>query len=56
MGGRGQCDPWDRERLNAASSPAAAADIYVTCFERASIPAAGNREAAATAVDAACGI
>jgi hypothetical protein len=42
--------------LNAASSPAAAADIYVTDFERAGIPAAGNREAAATAVAAACGI
>jgi hypothetical protein len=42
--------------LNAASSPAAAADIYVTDFERAGIPAASNREAAATAVAAACGI
>jgi hypothetical protein len=42
--------------LNAASSPAAAAAIYVTDFERAGIPAAGNREAAATAVAAACGI
>jgi hypothetical protein len=42
--------------LNAASSPAAAADIYVTDFERAGIPAAGNREAAATAVAAACGV
>ena len=42
--------------LNAAASPAAAADIYVTDFERAGIPAAGNREAAATAVAAACGI
>ena len=42
--------------LNAASSPAAAADIYVTDFERAGIPAAGNRAAAATAVAAACGI
>jgi hypothetical protein len=42
--------------LNAASSPAAAADIYVTDFERAGIPAAGTREAAATAVAAACGI
>lgn len=42
--------------LNAASSPAAAAGIYVTDFERAGIPAAGNREAAATAVAAACGI
>jgi hypothetical protein len=42
--------------LNAASTPAAAADIYVTDFERAGIPAAGTREAAATAVAAACGI
>jgi LysM repeat protein len=42
--------------LNAASSPAAAAAIYVTDFERAGIPAVGNREAAAQAVAAACGI
>jgi hypothetical protein len=42
--------------LNDASSPAAAADIYVTDFERAGIPAAGTREAAAEAVAAACGI
>jgi hypothetical protein len=42
--------------LNAASSPAAAAGIYVTDFERAGIPAAGTREAAATAVAAACGV
>ena len=42
--------------LNAASSPAAAAAIYVTDFERAGIPAAGNREAAAEAVASACGI
>jgi hypothetical protein len=42
--------------LNSASSPAAAADIYVTDFERAGIPAAGTREAAAAAVAAACGI
>ena len=42
--------------LNAASSPAAAADIYVTDFERAGIPAVGNREAAAEAVASACGI
>jgi hypothetical protein len=40
--------------LNAASSPAAAADIYVTDFERAGIPAASTREAAAEAVAAAC--
>jgi hypothetical protein len=42
--------------LNAASSPAAAADIYVTDFERAGIPAAGTREAAAESVAAACGV
>jgi hypothetical protein len=42
--------------LNAAGSPAEAADIYVTDFERAGIPAAGNREAAASAVAAACGL
>ncbi len=47
-----QCVP----ALNAASSRAAAADIYVTDFERAGIPAAGTREAAATAVAAVCGI
>jgi LysM repeat protein len=41
--------------LNAASSPAAAAAIYVTDFERAGIPAVGNREAAAEAVASACG-
>ncbi len=42
--------------LNAASSPAEAAAIYVTDFERAGIPAVGNREAAAEAVASACGI
>jgi len=42
--------------LNAAASPAAAADIYVTDFERAGIPAASNREASAIAVAAACHI
>jgi hypothetical protein len=42
--------------LNAASTPAAAADIYVTDFERAGVPAAGTREAAAEAVAAACGV
>lgn len=42
--------------LNSASSPAAAADIYVTDFERAGIPATSNREAAASAVAAACGL
>jgi hypothetical protein len=41
--------------LNAASTPAAAADIYVTDFERAGIPAAGQREASAEAVAGACG-
>jgi hypothetical protein len=40
--------------LNAAGSPAAAADIYVTDFERAGVPAAGTREASAEAVAAAC--
>jgi hypothetical protein len=42
--------------LNAASSPSAAADIYVTDFERAGIPAAGEREASAQAVASACGL
>jgi hypothetical protein len=42
--------------LNGASSPAAAADIYVTDFERAGIPAAGTRESAAQDVAAACGL
>jgi tail lysozyme len=42
--------------LNGAGSPAEAADIYVTDFERAGIPAAANREAAASAVAAACGL
>ncbi len=42
--------------LNAATSPGAAADIYVTDFERAGVPAAANREAAAEAVAAACGL
>ncbi len=42
--------------LNAASSPADAAYIYVTMFERAGIPAASTREAAATDVASACGI
>lgn len=42
--------------LNAATSPAQAASIYVTYFERAGIPALGNRQAAASAVAAACGI
>jgi hypothetical protein len=42
--------------LNAASSPASAAYIYVTDFERAGIPAASTREAAATDVATACGL
>jgi hypothetical protein len=42
--------------LNAATSAAEAADIYVQDFERAGIPAASNREAAAQAVAAACGL
>ena len=33
--------------LNSAASPADAADIYVTDFERAGIPAAATREASA---------
>jgi hypothetical protein len=41
--------------LNAATSAAQAADIYVQDFERAGVPAASNREAAAQAVAAACG-
>jgi hypothetical protein len=42
--------------LNAAGSPAQAADTYVTDFERAGIPAYGTREEAAAAVAQACGI
>jgi hypothetical protein len=42
--------------LNSAATPADAADIYVTDFERAGIPAASNREASAEAVAEACGI
>jgi Phage tail lysozyme len=42
--------------LNSAATPADAAYIYVTDFERAGIPAAGTREAAAEAVASACGI
>ncbi len=42
--------------LNAAATPADAADIYVTDFERAGLPAAGTREASAEAVASACGI
>jgi hypothetical protein len=42
--------------LNAATSPAGAADVYMTYFERPGIPAASNREGAALAVAQACGI
>jgi Phage tail lysozyme len=42
--------------LNGAASPAAAASVYVTDFERAGIPAASTREASAEAVAGACGI
>jgi hypothetical protein len=42
--------------LNAATSAAQAADIYVQDFERAGAPAASNREAAAQAVATACGL
>ena len=42
--------------LNDAATPADAAYIYVTDFERAGIPAATTREASAQAVAEACGI
>ena len=42
--------------LNAAASPASAAYIYVTDFERAGIPAAATREASAANVARACGL
>ena len=42
--------------LNDAASPADAAYIYVTDFERAGIPAASTREASAEDVASACGI
>jgi len=42
--------------LDDAATPADAAYIYVTDFERAGIPAASTREAAADAVAEACGI
>jgi hypothetical protein len=42
--------------LNSAASPADAAYIYVTDFERAGIPAAATREASAQDVASACGI
>jgi Phage tail lysozyme len=44
----------DLPALNGASSPAAAADVYVTDFEHASIPVAGTRESSAEAVAVAC--
>jgi Phage tail lysozyme len=42
--------------LNAASTAAAAADIYMVHFERPGIPASSRREASATAVAQACGM
>jgi hypothetical protein len=42
--------------LNDAASPADAASVYVTDFERAGIPAASTREASAEDVAGACGI
>jgi len=42
--------------LNSAPTPAAAADVYVTDFERAGIPAASMREQAAQDVASACGL
>jgi hypothetical protein len=42
--------------LNAAATPAGAAYIYVTDFERAGIPAASTREASAEAVASACAL
>ncbi len=42
--------------LNDAATPADAAYIYVTDFERAGIPAASTREASADDVASACGI
>jgi Phage tail lysozyme len=41
--------------LNAATSPAQAADIFMADFERPGLPAASNRESAAIAVAQACG-
>ncbi len=41
--------------LNAAATPTQAADIYMDDFERPGFPAAYDREAAASAVAAACG-
>jgi hypothetical protein len=42
--------------LNSATSASDAAYVYMTYFERPGIPAAYNREAAATAVAQACGL
>ena len=42
--------------LNAASSPASAAYIYMAYFERPGLPAAANREGAAVAIAQACRI
>jgi hypothetical protein len=42
--------------LDSAASPADAASVYVTDFERAGIPAASTREASAEDVAGACGI
>jgi len=42
--------------LNSAATPADAAYIYVTDFERAGIPATSTREASADAVASACGL
>ncbi len=42
--------------LNAATTATEAADIYMNDFERPGIPAAGNREGAASAVASACGL
>jgi Phage tail lysozyme len=42
--------------LNAATTAPDAAYIYMSDFERPGIPAAANREAAASAVAAACGL
>lgn len=42
--------------LNAATSATEAADIYMNDFERPGLPEAANREAAAIAVAAACGL
>lgn len=48
--------PQDVTVLNAATSAAGAADIYMNDFERPGYPAAANREAAAEAVAQACGL